>query len=180
MQKKIVLAGGPGTGKTSVLNELKRGGYYCMPEISRDITIKAQQEGIQQLFLTDPYLFSKLLFEGRENQYKNASKTNQKFVFFDRGLPDIQAYMEYAKQEYPVDLREKIMNYRYDHVFIFKPWKKIYISDNERYENFTESLEIDSYLQKVYEELGYSPIEVPFNSIEKRAEFILNWLNKNA
>lgn len=180
MQKKIVLAGGPGTGKTSVLNELKRGGYYCMPEISRDITIKAQQEGIQQLFLTDPYLFSKLLFEGRENQYKNASKTNQKFVFFDRGLPDIQAYMEYAKQEYPADLKEKIMNYRYDHVFIFKPWKKIYISDNERYENFTESLEIDSYLQKVYEDLGYSPIEVPFNSIEKRTEFILNWLNKNA
>ena len=65
-------------------------------------------------------------------------------------------------------------------VFIFKPWKKIYISDNERYENFTESLEIDSYLQKVYEDLGYSPIEVPFNSIEKRTEFILNWLNKNA
>ena len=51
MQKKIVLAGGPGTGKTSVLNELKRGGYYCMPEISRDITIKAQQEGIQQLLI---------------------------------------------------------------------------------------------------------------------------------
>jgi len=179
MQKKIVLTGAPGTGKTSVLNKLKIEGYFCMPEISRDITIKAQQEGIQQLFLTDPYLFSKLLFGERENQYKSATKTDQKLVFFDRGLPDIQAYMEYTKQEYPTDLKNKTMGYVYDHVLIFRPWKEIYISDNERYENFKESLEIDSHLQKVYKELGYSPMEVPYNSVEKRTDFILNWLEKN-
>ena len=36
MQKKIVLIGGPGTGKTSVLKQLKRTGFFCMEEISRE------------------------------------------------------------------------------------------------------------------------------------------------
>ena len=52
MQKKIVLIGGPGTGKSSVLKQLKHSGFFCMEEISREITIKAQKEGIDQLFLT--------------------------------------------------------------------------------------------------------------------------------
>ena len=180
MQKKIVLIGGPGTGKTSVINDLKSKGFFCMPEISREITLKAQQNRIQQLFLTDPFLFSKLLFEGREEQYINASNSKAEFVFFDRGLPDIQAYMEYAKKDYPSNLKEKSLLYTYDYIFIFKPWKEIYKTDNERYENFKESLMIDKYLQKVYREFGYSIIEVPFNSVEKRTEFILNWLKENA
>ena len=61
MQKKIVLIGGPGTGKSAVLKQLKHSGFFCMEEISREITIKAQKEGIDQLFLTEPILFSKLL-----------------------------------------------------------------------------------------------------------------------
>ena len=48
MQKKIVLIGGPGTGKTSVLKQLKSTGFHCMEEISREITIKAQKDGIEQ------------------------------------------------------------------------------------------------------------------------------------
>ena len=67
MQKKIVLIGGPGTGKSSVLKQsLNVVVSYCMEEISREITIKAQKEGIDQLFLTEPILFSKLLLQGRK------------------------------------------------------------------------------------------------------------------
>ena len=46
MQKKIVLIGGPGTGKSSVLKQLKSSGFCCMEEISRQITIRAQEEGV--------------------------------------------------------------------------------------------------------------------------------------
>jgi hypothetical protein len=50
MQQKIVLIGGPSTGKTSVINTLTDLGYYCMPEISREVTLKAKENGIDQLF----------------------------------------------------------------------------------------------------------------------------------
>ena len=52
MQQKIVLIGGPGTGKSTIINEFVKRGYACMPEISREVIVKAQKEGIEQLFLT--------------------------------------------------------------------------------------------------------------------------------
>jgi|TARA_B110000285_G_scaffold193045_1_gene221834 predicted ATPase len=179
MQKKIVLIGGPGTGKSSVLDELERRGFICMSEISREITLEARKKGIEQLFLKEPVLFSKLLLEGREKQYIDAITHKSDFVFFDRGIPDIHAYMDFTKKDYPDFFKAKSLKFKYDHVFLFKPWKEIFTSDNERYESFEESIIIDTYLQKSYRELNYMIIEVPFDIIEKRTDFILNQLKKN-
>ena len=171
-----MLIGGPGTGKSSVLSELESRNYHCMPEVSREVTLKAQKEGIQQLFLTDPLLFSKMLLEGREKQYHDASSISSNLVFFDRGLPDVYAYMDYKNESYPSYFQEKSEQLTYDYIFLFSPWKEIYQSDNERYETFEESLEIDSFLQKAYKDLGYNIIEVPFGTISERTDFIINKL----
>jgi len=174
-----VLIGGPGTGKSSVLDELERRGFICMSEISREITLEARKKGIEQLFLKEPILFSKLLLEGREKQYIDAITHKSDFVFFDRGIPDIHAYMDFTKKDYPDFFKAKSLKFKYDHVFLFKPWKEIFTSDNERYESFEESIIIDIYLQKSYRELNYMIMEVPFDTIEKRTDFILNQLKKN-
>ncbi len=180
MQQKIVLVGGPGTGKSSVLNELIKRNYHCMPEVSREVTLKAQQDGIDQLFLTDPILFSKLLLEGREQQFISANKTSHKQVFFDRGLPDVYAYLKFSNADYPSYFKEKCLQYTYDKVFRFLPWKEIYITDNERYETFEESEKINIFLENTYKELGYILINVPFGSIEERTDFIINSLKSDA
>ncbi len=174
-----MLIGGPGTGKSSVLDELERRGFICMSEISREITLEARKKGIEQLFLKEPILFSKLLLEGREKQYIDAITHKSDFVFFDRGIPDIHAYMDFTKKDYPDFFKAKSLKFKYDHVFLFKPWKEIFTSDNERYESFEESIIIDIYLQKSYRELNYMIMEVPFDTIEKRTDFILNQLKKN-
>ncbi len=174
-----MLIGGPGTGKSSVLDELERRGFICMSEISREITLEARKKGIEQLFLKEPILFSKLLLEGREKQYIDAITLKSDFVFFDRGIPDIHAYMDFTKKDYPDFFKAKSLKFKYDHVFLFKPWKEIFTSDNERYESFEESIIIDIYLQKSYRELNYMIMEVPFDTIEKRTDFILNQLKKN-
>ena len=51
-QQKIVLIGGPGTGKTSVLNALKEKGFYCFDEVSREVTLKAQKEGVIEIIFS--------------------------------------------------------------------------------------------------------------------------------
>ena len=38
--QKIALIGGPGTGKTTLIDALKTKGYGCMEEISRQIKIR--------------------------------------------------------------------------------------------------------------------------------------------
>jgi len=173
MQKKIVITGGPGTGKTTVIEELSHRNFECMQEISREVTLNSRKLGTEQLFLVKPLLFSELLLEGRVNQYIEAEKRNSNLVFFDRGIPDVHAYMNYISIDYPSIYIDKSNLYRYNYVFLMPPWQEIYISDNERYENFEQALAIHNHLERTYKELNYTIIEVPIGSIEARADFIL-------
>ncbi|MBS9774410.1 MAG: ATP-binding protein [Tenacibaculum sp.] len=176
MQQKIVFIGGPSSGKTTVLAELKKLGYKCMPEISREVTLEAKKQGIDQLFLVEPLLFSEKLLEGREKQFIEADCCNEKIVFFDRGIPSVHAYMRYFKTSFPDVFIEKSKKYKYTKVFRFLPWKEIYTSDNERYETYEQSVEISKFLHEAYLELGYEIIDVPFGCVEDRCKFILNLL----
>jgi predicted ATPase len=175
-QQKIVLIGGPGTGKTTVLNALKAKDYCCFEEVSRNVILKAQEQGIEQLFLTKPLLFSEMLLQGREEQYLKAHKSAKEIVFFDRGIPDVHAYMNYFNTDFPAVFLEKSKQHTYDLIFHFPPWKEIHTTDNERYESFKESTEIDTHLIKAYSDLGYKIIQVPFGSIAARTNFIIHSL----
>ena len=172
--KRIVITGGPGTGKTTIINELIKRGYNCLEEISRQITIEAQEKGIDQLFLTDPLLFSEMLLQGRTDQYLSVNGMSDKFVFLDRGIPDVLAYMDFKKTTYPQHFIDACMNHQYDHVFILAPWQEIYISDNERYETFEQATQIHDHLLNTYKKYDYHLNDVPFGSTESRTEFILN------
>lgn len=174
MQQKIVITGGPGTGKSTIIEELMKRDFTCMTEISREITLNARKNGTEQLFLTKPLLFSELLLEGRVNQYIEAEKKNKNLVFFDRGIPDVHAYMNYISIDYPSTYITKSNLYKYNFIFLMPPWEEIYISDNERYENFEQALAIHNHLERTYKELNYKIIEVPIGTVEERTNFILN------
>lgn len=172
--KKIVITGGPGTGKTSIINELLKRGFVCIEEISRQVTLEAQKKGIDQLFLTEPLLFSDMLLEGRKKQFFEATINSDNPTFIDRGIPDVVAYMDYLGTEYPSRYEKACEQHIYDHVFILSPWQEIYVSDNERYENFGQAVKIHHCLVDSYSKYGYELHDVPFDSVEKRTDFILN------
>ena len=68
-KKRIVITGGPGAGKTSLIDELCTKGYRTHAEYSRSLIQKAQSEGTLNYFLSHPQEFSEALFEGRKHQY---------------------------------------------------------------------------------------------------------------
>lgn len=171
--KKIVLTGGPGTGKTSIIQLLEERNYTVLPEISREIILQAQKDGIDQLFLEKPLLFSKLLLEGRIKQYKKAEESQADYIFIDRGIPDVVAYMDYFGSDYPSLFREVGELYPYDMVFVLPPWEAIYTHDNERYETFEQACQIHTYLLNSYNRSGYHPTEIPLGTLEERTSFIL-------
>lgn len=172
--KTIVITGGPGTGKSSLINELTQRGFTCFEEISREIILKAREEGIEQLFLTDPIKFSELLLNGRIKQYKEANASNNEFVFLDRGIPDVPAYMDYKGTTYSDFFKHACTEHVYDSIFILAPWQDIFTSDNERYENFDQAIEIHEKLLETYTTYGYNLRDVPFGSIEARADYIVD------
>ena len=172
--KKIVITGGPGTGKSSIITELLKRGFNCLEEISRQVILEARKDGIDQLFLKDPLLFSELLLKGRIKQYVEAENYKTGLVFLDRGIPDVLAYMDFIGDEYPQKFIDTCKNNVYDYVFILSPWQEIFTSDNERYENFEQAVKIHHHLLDTYEKYEYNLLDVPFDTVEKRADYILD------
>ena len=176
MVKKIIITGGPGTGKTSLIEELKKNNFKCFDEISREITLKYREKGIEQLFLSDPKLFSQELLNGRIQQFNNSINLQADCEFFDRGIPDIIAYLNFKKVDLSKKILKSIDKYRYDMIFLLEPWEDIYSSDIIRYESFDQVITIDSYIKYAYKEFGYNPIIVPKDNIKNRIDFIINSL----
>lgn len=177
MKKEIiVITGGPGTGKTTIIEELIDNGHTCYPEISRQVTLDARKNGIDQLFLEQPLLFSELLLDGRKKQYEEALNEETQMLFLDRGIPDVLAYMHYIGDSYPSFFDEACKINKYSKVFLLPPWEAIYVSDEARYENFDQAKLIYKHLLETYKKYGYEVIEVPIGKVQERVAFILNQL----
>ena len=180
MQKEIiVIIGGPGTGKTTIIEGLIAIGYCCYPEVSREVTLEAKKQGIEQLFLENPLLFSELLLEGRKKQFENANQETETIVFLDRGIPDVLAYMHYIGDSYPAHFDTCCKEHIYSKIFILPPWEEIYVSDDERYENYEQAKLIYNHLTETYQHYGYNLIEVPKGTLEARIGYILEQVNQS-
>ena len=171
--KRIVLAGGPSTGKTSVLNELKKLGFVCYDEAARDILSDYSSKGSS--FKLDPIKISREILSKRDNDYNDSLRISCKndIIFYDRGVHEITAYLRFINQSNDY-WEELLKNYKYDVVFIFPSWKEIYTKDDNRTEEYEEAMKISPFIYQIYDESSILSIEVPNISVKERVEFILN------
>jgi len=184
--KKVVITGGPSTGKTVIIQQLEAFGYYCFHEIVRNMTLKAKKEGNPESFVSnplafvkDPFEFNQRILRGRMEQHSKSVNIKNPFVFFDRGIPDVLAYMDYFDQSYTLDFEEACAANRYDKVLILPPWEMIYVSDNERLESFEQAIEIHDHLKRTYMKYDYDPVLIPTGTVKERISLILNELKEN-
>lgn len=179
--KRIVITGAPGTGKTSVIKSLENSGYYCFHEIIRTMTLEAKKDQQPDAVLSNPIdfvgdsmAFNIDLLHGRLAQFNKAPQIDARIAFYDRGLPDVLAYMEYFGQSYKKEFKEICRKNIYDQVFILPPWEEIYVQDNERLESYSQAVDLHIHLENAYSRLGYEIIPVPFGTVAERVNFILN------
>ncbi|WP_024769079.1 AAA family ATPase [Aquimarina macrocephali] len=179
-KKRIVITGAPGTGKTSVIHKLEEAKFFCFHEIIRSMTKEALKSDDSKVIVSnpiisvsDPYQFNTQILNGRVDQFKDAISQKEDLTFYDRGIPDVLAYMNYFDQPYSDDFINACKKHMYDQVFLLPPWEDIYVSDNERYESFEQAEEIHHHLLEIYNQLGYDCFEVPFGTVQERYDFIL-------
>lgn len=178
---RIVITGGPSTGKTAIINDLESRGYYCFEEVIRKLTAEAKDSGdITELhsnpiaLVSDSNAFNTNLINLRINDFNAAIHTKKSPVFYDRGIPDVLAYMTYFDQNISDYFLEICEAYNYDKVFLLPPWEAIYIDDGERFETFEQAIDIYHKLKETYTNFGYAIIEVPFGSIKERTDYIIS------
>ena len=150
--KKVIISGGPGFGKTSIIDELENRNYNVMHEVSRSIIKEQLESGGDILPWKNLTTFSRLLFERRVKQFQEAAEN--KWVFFDRGIPDIVAYMGKDELEIPSSYMLKLEECNYcPIVFIVPPWQEIFKNDAERMENYKTACEINEIIIQTYTNL---------------------------
>jgi predicted ATPase len=97
------------------------------------------------------------------------------WVFFDRAIHDILAYMDRINLKVPNEFLSKLSECLYhSDVFIVPPWKEIFRNDDERQEDYETACEIHEHILNTYFKFGYNVIELPKVSVDERADFIIN------
>lgn len=128
-------------------------------------------------FVNDSKSFNDQLLHARLQHFREGGDLDEKYLFYDRGLPDVLAYMDYFKQPYEKNYIDICTENRYDEVFLLPPWEAIYVQDNERMENFEQACDIHYQLEETYTALGYTPIHIPFGTVAARLQFVLELID---
>jgi predicted ATPase len=111
------------------------------------------------------------MMEKSTKDFEALSQSNG-LSFFDRGMPDLIHYAIRFNVD-PAIFEAASAKYRYNKkVFLFPPWKEIFVNDNARRMTFEKSVEFHELLVKTYHENDYELVEVPRLPTTSRAEFI--------
>jgi predicted ATPase len=168
----FVLTGGPGAGKTTLIEALKARGYATTDEAGRGVIRQEVQSG-DGLPWADRAHFAELMFEWELRSYRDAERRLGPVVF-DRGLPDTIGYLRLEGLEVPTWMEEEAWRLRYNHrVFIAPPWKEIFGNDEERRQSWDVAVRTHDIMAETYAELGYELVELPRTSVARRVEFVI-------
>jgi predicted ATPase len=173
-----IFTGGPGAGKTTTLEALRARGYTCVDEAARQVLRQQAATGGNATHDGDRAKYRDLTLEHMIRDYHAVAETVAP-VFFDRAIPELSGYGAAPDQPDPPALASAIADFRYnERVFLFPAWEAIYVHDDLRKHAFAHAVAVTEEARALYPRFGYRVIEVPRASVEERAEFVLDQVNR--
>jgi len=176
MSTRYVLAGGPGIGKSTLIEILASRGYAIVPETARIIIEEEKLKKSDALPWKDVQRFQELV---AIRQIKAERECKAPVAFLDRGLIDGYAYCKISDVFVPKKLveaaRKKDGTPRYDKIFL-PDLLPFYENAEYRKEDRKMQIKIHNAIGEAYKKFGYKVIPVPVLSPEKRADFILKMI----
>jgi predicted ATPase len=168
-----VLTGGPGSGKTALIEALWQSGYYRTIEAGRGVIQDQMLIGGRALPWDDRSLFAELMLSWEMRSYRMAQEQTG-MVFFDRGVIDVLGYLHLTGYAIPKHMQRTAENFRYNRrAFIAPPWDEIFRQDHERKQDFEESVRTYDAMVTTYSQYGYELLELPRASVRERLDFVL-------
>lgn len=169
----FVLTGASGSGKSSLIAELRARGQVCVEEIGRQVVREELRIGGDGTPWDNHGRFMDLLLAKSVEAF-HAVHERIRPVFFDRGIPECMGHAYRLDTDRRAPFLTAIGELRYNStVFVTPPWEEIYMTDAERRHSFAEGVRSHREELTGYIAAGYALLEVPRMPIGDRVGFIL-------
>ena len=187
MATNVVITGGPGSGKTTVVEALQALGYSTVPEAAIQVIDELNEElGVEEQKRwrrQNTLLFQERIFERQVELESEPFEIEPKagLLFLDRGRLDGLAYLRHFRGEEGKREGEKLL-WRtsappYGLVFLLETLSLFEDrSSTGRTSRREDSLAIARAIDEVYQENGYQPVFIPEIPVPDRIELILQAL----
>lgn len=175
---RIAITGGPGSGKTTLVDALAARGFATVPEsaiqvigeLARELGLEGQKRWRRE----QPVEFQRRVLARQLADEASVGAGASAPLFLDRSCIDGLAYCRHFGVEPPAELAQAARAERLERVFLLDTLPMLgdrgasgRTSDRET------SLAVRDLLDAVYRELGHTPLRVPVAPVEERVRFVL-------
>jgi predicted ATPase len=169
----FIISGGPGSGKTAIIDRLAARGFTTVDESGRAILREQAAIGGTAVHGGDAAAFGELMLTRGIADYKGAAAADEP-VFFDRGIAELAGYWKLIGLPVPEHVRAAARDYRSNAIVLLAPpWREIYRQDAERKQDWDEAVRTFDLVREAYVEAGYRPVEIPRDTVARRVSFVL-------
>jgi predicted ATPase len=175
--KRYILTGTPGSGKTSILRELKRQGYSVVEEAATDVIAREQRLGNPEPHLQSDFIES-IVHLQKQRQLEAATLPDE-LQWYDRSPICTLALSRYLGYAAPPSLVEEIERIEREAIY----QRRVFFIEHlgfcqpteARKITFEESLIFEKIHEETYTSLGYDLLKIPPGALSERVHRILQW-----
>ena len=169
-----VITGGPGSGKSTLIEALAAAGVATSPEVGRAIIREEVAAGGTALPWRDHRAFAERMVE-REVAAHRAALATGRPVVLDRGVPDVIGFLRISGLAVPPHIDAAARACRYNpRVFIAPWWPDIFTTDAERKQTPQEARATFAVMVATYRDYGYRLVELPRATVAARVAFVMD------
>ena len=175
--KRYILTGTPGSGKTSILHELKRQGYAVVEEAATDVNAQELMLGHSKPHLQPGFLES--IVNLQKQRQLEAAMWPDEVQWYDRSPICTLALSRYLGYTAPPSLLEELD--RIERAAVYQ--RQVFFIEHlgfcqpteVRKITFEESLVFEKIHEETYASLGYDLLKIPPAALTERVHRILQW-----
>ncbi|MEM7308479.1 MAG: ATP-binding protein [Planctomycetota bacterium] len=177
----VVVSGGPGSGKTTLVAALGERGYATVPEAAIEVIAELNAEhgtdGQKAWRSANRTEFQLAVLRRQVRLEDELLAREPRTAFLDRSRLDGVAYCRHFGEPVPDELQRLAPLGRYDRVLLLDTLANFERrAETGRTSDRAASLAIRDALEAVYREAGFEPIRIPELPLQDRVDFALRAL----
>ena len=168
----FVITGGPGSGKSTLIDALAAVGVATSPEVGRAVIREQLAIGGNALPWGDQRAFAEQMVL-RDVAAQREALASGAVTVLDRGVPDVAGFLRVSGQPVPAHIDAAARRCRYNsRVFIAPFWAEIFTGDAERKQTIDEARATFAVMVETYRDYGYDLVELPRALVVERVAFV--------